>query len=134
MKNAYKPTYNFIYTKRRKMMRKRQPLIVLIISGVLACSSPAVQQPKQQSAPQGSVRQMSITGEIGKLDYGYVIRGKTPSSTIFTILNPDPVILDPYADSEKIVSIEIRIVSGDNIEIVRIDGKHYPQSSGSGNK
>jgi len=115
-------------------MRKRQLLMILVISGVLACSSPAVQQPKQQIVPKGTVRQMSITGEIGKLDYGYVIRGKTPSSTIFTILNPNPGMLDPYAESEKNVSVDVRIVSGDNVEIVRIDGKEYPQSTDNGNK
>ena len=115
-------------------MRKRQLLMILVISGVLACSSPAVQQPKQQIVPKGTVRQMSITGEIGKLDYGYVIRGKTPSSTIFTILNPNPGMLDPYAESEKKVSIDVRIVSGDNVEIVRIDGKEYPQSTESEGK
>jgi len=115
-------------------MRKRQLLIVFVISGFLACSSPAVQQPKQQIVPKGTVRQMSITGEIGKLDYGYVIRGKTPSSTIFTILNPNPGMLDPYAESEKNVSIDVRIVSGDNVEIVRIDGKEYPQSAESEGK
>jgi len=115
-------------------MRQRQLLMILVISGVLACSSPAVQQPKQQIVPKGTVRQMSITGEIGKLDYGYVIRGKTPSSTIFTILNPVPAILDPYAESETIVSIDIRIVSGDNVEIEKIDGKAYLQNQDSGSK
>ena len=92
------------------------------------------QQPKQQSVHQGSVRQMNITGEIGKLDYGYVIRGKTPSATIFTILNPNPIVLDPYAESEKNVSIDIRIVSGDNVEIEKIEGKAYPKSTESEGK
>ena len=116
------------------MMRKRQLLILVMSAVALACGSPAVQEPKEQSGQKLTVRQMSITGEIGKLDYGYVIRGKTPSSTIFTILNPNPVILDPYAESEKIVSIDISVVSGDNVEIEKIEGKAYPQSTESEGK
>ena len=110
-------------------------LVILVIGAVLlACGSPAVQKPNEQPGQKLFVRQMKITGEIGKMDYGYVIRGKTPSSTIFTILNPVPAILDPYAESEKIVSMDIRIVSGDNVDIEKIEGKEYPQPSDSGAK
>jgi len=73
-----------------------------------------------------TVRQMDITGEIGKAAHGYIIRGKQPSPMIWTILNPEPKILDEYVKSEKTVPIEIRIVSGDNINIEKIDGKAYP--------
>ena len=45
-------------------------------------------------------------------------------STIFTILNPDPNILDEFVKSEKTVPIEVRIVSGDNVNIEKIDGKN----------
>ncbi len=116
------------------MMRKRQLLILVMSAVVLACGSPAVQEPKEQPGQKRIVRQLNITGEIGKLDYGYVIRGKTPSSTIFTILNPVSAVLDPYAESEKIVSIDVRIVSGDNVEIEKIEGKAYPQNQDSGSK
>jgi hypothetical protein len=48
---------------------------------------------------------------------------------IWTILNPDPKILDAFVKSEKIVPIEVRIVSGDNVEIEKIDGRQYRQGS-----
>ena len=51
---------------------------------------------------------------------------------IFTILNPVPTILDEFVKSEKIVPIEVRIVSGDNVDIETLDGKEYPQRSDSG--
>jgi len=83
-------------------------------------------QESKEQASHGQVRKMAVTGEIAKgyKDYGYIIRGKTPAM-IFTILNPDPKILDDYVKSEKAVPIEVRIVSGDNVEIKKLDGKEY---------
>ena len=46
-------------------------------------------------------------------------------SEIYTVLNPDPKILDEFVKSEKDVPIEIRIVSGDNVNIEKINGKGY---------
>jgi len=46
---------------------------------------------------------------------------------ILTILNPEPKILDEYIKSGKIVDIDVWIVSGDNINILKIDGKEYPK-------
>jgi len=60
---------------------------------------------------------MNITGEIAKAAHGYIIRSKQPQM-IWTVLNPDPNILDAFVKSEKIVPIEIRIVSGDNVNTV----------------
>jgi hypothetical protein len=34
--------------------------------------------------------------------------------------------LDAFVKSEKTVPIEVRIVSGDNVNIEKIDGKAYP--------
>ena len=64
-------------------------------------------------------------GEIAKAAHGYIVRGKQPQM-IWTILNPDPKILDEYVKSEKTVPMEVRIVSGDNVNIEKIDGKAYP--------
>ena len=75
------------------------------------------------------MRQMNITGEIGKAAHGYIIRGKR-RQMIWTILNPDPNILDAFVKSEKTVPIEIRIVSGDNVNIEKIDGKAYSIEKG----
>jgi hypothetical protein len=44
---------------------------------------------------------------------------------IWTILNPDPKILDAFVKSEKTVPMEVRIVSGDNVNIAKIDGRKY---------
>jgi hypothetical protein len=33
--------------------------------------------------------------------------------------------LDKFVKSEKTIPIEVRIVSGDNVNIVKIDGKEY---------
>lgn len=75
-----------------------------------------------------SVRKLLITGEIAQASYGYIIRGKVPSA-IFTILNPDPKVLDRFVKNGKTVKIEVRIVSGDNVEIVRLAGKKYLKKS-----
>jgi FKBP-type peptidyl-prolyl cis-trans isomerase FklB len=85
----------------------------------------AAQVSSAQIAQQQPVRKMSITGEIGKSAHGYIIRGKQPQM-IWTILNPDPNVLDPLVKTEKIVPMQVRIVSGDNVNIEMIDGKAYP--------
>ena len=70
---------------------------------------------------------MSITGEIGKSEHGYIIRSKKGGvlSEIYTILNPDPKVLDAFVKSGKDIPIEVRIVSGDNVNIEKINGKAY---------
>ena len=111
-------------------MKKRQTVILFIIAIILACGSPAVQEKREETDPKRPVRKMSVTGEIAQAEHGYIIRGKTPSM-IFTILNPVPEILDEFVKSEKVVPIEVRIVSGDNVAIEKIDGKEYQERSGS---
>jgi FKBP-type peptidyl-prolyl cis-trans isomerase FklB len=81
-----------------------------------------------QTGQKSTLRKMNLTGEIAKTGQGYIIRsriGNVPSE-IYTILNPDPNVLDEYVKSEKTVPIEVRIVSGDNVNIEKIDGKKYP--------
>jgi len=87
----------------------------------------AAQQSGAQSARKAAVRKMNLTGEIGKVEHGYVIRSKRGNAlgAIYTILNPNPEILDAFVKSEKTVPIEVRIVSGDNVNIEVIDGKRY---------
>jgi FKBP-type peptidyl-prolyl cis-trans isomerase FklB len=86
------------------------------------------QKPGAQTGRASTVKKMNITGEIDKAEHGYIIRGKTPAM-ICTILNPDPSILDEFVKSGKTVPIEVRIVSGDNVDIEKIDGKEYRQRS-----
>jgi FKBP-type peptidyl-prolyl cis-trans isomerase FklB len=88
-------------------------------------------QPTAQAPQARPVRKMSATGEIGKSEHGYIIRtrkGNVPAE-ILTILNPDPKVLDPFVKSEKTVPVEVRIVSGDNVEIEKISGKEYRPGS-----
>ena len=84
----------------------------------------AGQKPGAQTAQATPVKKLKITGEIDKAQHGYIIRGKSPAM-ICTILNPDPKILDGFVKSGKTVSMEVRIVSGDNVNIEKIDGKEY---------
>jgi FKBP-type peptidyl-prolyl cis-trans isomerase FklB len=88
----------------------------------------ADQQPGAQPGRPSAVKKMNITGEIDKAEHGYIIRGKKPAM-ICTILNPDPKILDAFVNSGKTVPIEVRIVSGDNVDIEKIDGKEYRQKT-----
>ncbi len=114
-------------------MRKRQMLILVISAVLFTCGSTLAQVPKEQAGQKRMIRQMNITGVIAKSGNGYIIRGKVPAE-IFTILNPVPDTLDRFVKSEKIVKLEARIVSGDNIEIVKIDGTEYLKSPDSGSK
>ena len=70
---------------------------------------------------------MNLTGEIAKSRHGYIIRsrrGNAPGE-IYTILNPNPEVLNEFVQSERNVQIEVRIVSGDNVNIDKIDGVAY---------
>ena len=108
-------------------MKKNQMVILLMATFFLVFASLAVQCTKVQTNQQDTpVREMAVTGEIAKGYNNYIIRGKVPSM-VLTILNPKPKILDEYAKNGKIVDIDVWIVSGDNINILKIDGKEYPQ-------
>ena len=105
-------------------MRKTQAFLLLIAAIFLLLGPLAA----TESGAQTGVRKINITGEIAKAAHGYIIRGKVPAE-VFTILNPEPKVLDAFVKSEKTVSMEVRIVSGDNVEIEKIDGKKYQQGA-----
>lgn len=105
-------------------MLKRRLCLLLVIVSVVFPGSFAVQSASGQTVQDRTVRSMTITGEIAQAGHGYIIRGKVPAE-IFTILNPDPKVLDKLVKSGRTVTIEVRIVSGDNIEIVKLDGAAY---------
>jgi hypothetical protein len=89
----------------------------------------AVQTPQEsatKTVQDSRVRKMSITGQIAKGTHNYIIRGEVPFE-VFTILNPDPKVLDEFVTTEKTVQIDVRIVSGDNVTIEVLDGKEYTQ-------
>jgi len=87
----------------------------------------ATKQSDAQAPQARTVKKMFLTGKIAKSKHGYIIRsrkGNAPSE-IFTIRNPNPKVLDDFVGSQKTVSIEARMVSGDNVEIEKIDDKTY---------
>ncbi|MEJ2690944.1 MAG: hypothetical protein P8130_13575 [Deltaproteobacteria bacterium] len=114
------------------MMRKRQICILVVAAAFLvfaACMGQNSMAQKSQTATAkksqtATVKKMHITGEIAKGDHAYIIRGKVPAE-IFTILNPDSKVLNELVKTGKIVQLEVRIVSGDNVEIKMIDGQEY---------
>jgi len=128
------------------MMKKGQVSLLLIAAFLLIFAALAVQCTKEQTNQQDTkVKEMTdtktqpsqqakpriertITGEIaqGYRNNGYIIRSKVGTQEIFTVLNPEPQILDEYIQSGKIVDIEVQVVSGDNVKILTIDGMNYP--------
>jgi hypothetical protein len=112
-------------------MRKQTLFMLLIaicaVSLVLAAAPGTLAQTGQTSGGM----HMKITGEIAKMENGYIIRGKTPAE-VFTILNPEPKILDRFVKSGKTVHLEVKSVSGDNVEIEKIDGKSYGKTKKMG--
>ena len=111
-------------------MKKRQSLLLLTALFFLIFGLLGVQCSKNQAAqqPPERVRNMTVTGEIAEGYNSYIIRSKTPSM-IMTILNPEPKVLDEYVKSGKTVKIDVWIVSGDNVNILTIDGQNYPKTS-----
>ena len=128
------------------MMKKGQVSLSLLTAFFLIFGTLAVQCTKEQTNQQDTkVKEMTVTKEqndqqvrtkiertiTGEIAIGYndnyIIRSKKGTVEVFTILNPEPKILDEYIQSGKIVDIEVWVVSGDNIKIKTIDGKVYPQ-------
>lgn len=106
------------------MMRKRQIYILVVAAAFLVFAACMGQNSMAQKSQMATVKKMHITGEIAKGYHAYIIRGKVPAE-IFTILNPDSKVLDELVKTGKIVQLEVRIVSGDNVEIKMIDGQEY---------
>lgn len=113
-------------------MKERRILVPLAAALLLLVFGSFVPVPSgAQTAEMRSLRKMSLTGQIVKAKQGYIIqswRGNAPSE-LFTILNPNPRILDELVKSRKTVSIEARVVSGDNLEIEKIDGAEYSRAT-----
>ena len=109
---------------------KKSVVIAVVLS--LALAGPVLAQPPQAGAKPGAPTAakpmtMSITGKIAKAEQGYIIQGQKPPE-IFTILNPNPQVLDSLVKSGKTVTIEAVSVMGDNVNIQKIDGKAYQEA------
>ena len=85
---------------------------------------PVVMAGSDQRPARDKQGTMTFLAEIDKVRNNYVLRADKPME-VFTILNPEPQILDPYILSGQSVEVEVRVVSGDNITITTLDGKKY---------
>jgi hypothetical protein len=115
--------------------------VIVAIAVMLAVALPPLPCPAQAPLPgtptpqaaKPPVPKFTITGKIYKDETGYYIQGQKPPE-VFTILNPDPQVLDKLAKSGKTVTIEARSEGGDNVAIAKIDGKNYPAGKESKGK
>jgi hypothetical protein len=105
-------------------MKKKKRCISLIVMFFMVFAFFTVLASAGETGQAVKEKRVEITGKIAKGYIGYIIQGKVPRE-VFTILNPNPEILDEFVKTGKIVPIEVRIVSGDNVEIKVIDGKEY---------
>jgi hypothetical protein len=109
---------------------KKLLVISLSISLTLAAGPVLAQAPKtaeKQTATATQTMKLTITGKIAKETQGYIIQGQKPPE-LFTILNPNPNVLDKLVKSGKTVTIEAVSVMGDNVNIEKIDGKPYKEA------
>jgi hypothetical protein len=98
----------------------------------LAIGPLLAQAPKatgKQPAPAAQTMKLTITGKIAKTEQGYIIQGQKPPE-LFTILNANPAVLDKLVKSGKTVTLEAVSVMGDNVNIVKINGKPYKEAKG----
>jgi hypothetical protein len=106
------------------IMRKNVTILCLFAAFSIGCGIGGNSALSAQATHATSVNNLNITGEIALMGQGYIIRGKVPAE-IFTILNPNPDVLDKIIAKGKDVDVSVRVVSGDNVEIEQIDGKEY---------
>jgi FKBP-type peptidyl-prolyl cis-trans isomerase len=113
---------------RNGMPPRIPPNKVLVFEMKLLAVEKAKKPDQASDARSGLERPVrNLTGEIAKSEHGYIIRSRRDKtlSEIYTILNPDPKILDPFVTSARTVPIDVRSISGDNVNIVKINGEEY---------
>jgi hypothetical protein len=100
-------------------------LALALLSPPALAQAPPAGKPPPAPAAKGEMPKLTITGQIATGGpTGYVIQGQKPPE-VFTIHNPDPKVLDKLVKSGKTVTLETRIILGDNVLIQKIDGKKY---------
>jgi len=98
-------------------MRLKNSILIVLTALLFSVGYAGAVQP-------GAVQNMTIVGQIAHSSNGYIIRGEKPAE-LFTILNAEPRKLARLAGGEKTVILQVRIVSGDNVEIETINGEPY---------
>jgi hypothetical protein len=98
--------------------------LALVAAPVLAQTS---KTEAKQSAPAAKPIILTITGKIVKDGQNYIIQGQKPAE-LFTVLNPNPSVLDSLVKSGKTVTLEAVSVVGDNVNIQKVDGKPYKEA------
>jgi hypothetical protein len=103
-------------------------VLSLLLAGPVLAQAPQAGAKPAAPAPAKPIT-MTIIGKIAKTEQGYIIQGQSPPE-LFTILNPNPQVLDSLIKSGKSVTIEAVSVLGDNVDIQKIDGKAYKEATG----
>ena len=106
-------------------------VVVIAVLSLALVAGPALAQAPKPGATQGAQAAkpitLSITGIIVKDGQNYIIQGQRPAE-LFTVLNPNPGVLDSLVKSGKTVTIEAVSVVGDNVNIQKVDGKPYKEA------
>jgi len=124
------PLFDLNQTSNQESYMKKSIVVALVLSLALAgpVLTPGLMAGGQQVAPAvAKPMTLAITGKIVKGDQGYVIQGQR-SRELFTVLNPNPIVLDKLVKSGDTVTIEVVSVMGDNVNIQKIDGKPYKEA------
>lgn len=108
-------------------------VLLLVLSGQ-AGRAGMIGESKSQ-AQSGTAVKLTVVGTIDRDGQDYFVRGEKPSE-IYGILNPNPKILDRLVRSGKTVTLDVQSVLGDQVNIIKIDGKRYPtpRAASSGSK
>jgi len=109
---------------------KKLVVVIAVLSLALVAAPVLAQTPKTettQSAQAAKPIILTITGKIVKDGQNYIIQGQKPAE-LFTVLNPNPSVLDSLVKSGKTVTLEAVSVVGDNVNIQKVDGKPYKEA------
>jgi hypothetical protein len=103
---------------------KSKKLGFVVAAALLALALVAGGALAQPAAP--GVQKITVLGQITKdaTMGGYYIQGEKPPE-VFRIVNQNPKVLENYVKSGKSVTVEARVVQGDNLAIEKIDGQTY---------
>lgn len=99
-------------------------IIGVVVISILSTIFVSEQSKSQTNEPD--IKKFTINAEIAKVRGSYILRAEKPAE-IFTVLNPDPEILDEFISKGQTARLEVQIVSGDNVHIKTINGQKYAE-------